>query len=774
MMRELPPPMEGTLLVSSRMAPRKRPQPNRDLEEFSFAELWRIVRRRQRTILTCTLVCTLLALAASLCMTTKYEGVATIEINKENSDMLGLSPTDRIDGGTSDSLEETVTLETEANALQSASLAFSVVQQLGLEQRKEFISRPFWVPDWLEDNDRLKAEQKLPLEQAPLRRKRIFKTFTRNLKVKSLGGTRLIEVHFLNPDPQIAADVANLLVKDLQEQDFRTRFAATAQVSDWLQKELSDLKSQVTTSQEQLNHVQKEAGILGSDETNNVVMTKLEELNQQLTQAEANRILKEAVYKLAKSGNPETISSIAGTGMTGSGAVNTNAMALIDTLRGQEAELKVQYAQASAKFGSAYPLLRQLQTQLAQVDESIQAEIAKLAARSENDYLAAKHSEGMLRDLFEIQKAEANRLNDKAVQYTILKQDVESSRRLYDDLLGKLKEGGVLAGLHSTNIVVLDPARTAAEPARPIYLLNLGLGFGLGLFGGIVLAFVRDGLDDTLFTPEDVEENVALQCVGIVPELATCTDLPRRLRRNKTFIIGSGISTHPSSQLAESYRALRTWILHSDADAPPKVIVVTSALPREGKTTTSLNTAIALAQDGAKVLLLEADLRRPCFHTLVATPSSSGLIGLLTDPDGCKAEFINHPQVANLCVLPAGLGKSSPAELLGSMRMKSFLDFCRKKFDFIVIDTPPVLSFSDAAIVSRGADAVLFVIRSEQTTKQSCLRARDVMERANIRVSGVLVNGANVNSAGYKHYYGYANAKYLGYYNDVQSHQRQN
>jgi capsular exopolysaccharide synthesis family protein len=707
-------------------------------------------------------------------MTTKYEGVATIEVNKENSDMLGLSPTDRIDGGSSDSLEETVTLETEANALQSASLAFSVVQQLGLEQRKEFASKPSWLPEWLESNDRVRAEQEMPLEQAPLRRKRIFKTFTKNLKVKPIGGTRLIEVYFLSPDPQVAADVANLLVKDLQEQDFRTRFAATAQVSDWLQKELSDLKSQVTTSQEQLNQVQKEAGILGSDETNNVVMAKLEELNRQLTEAEANRILKEAVYKLAKSGNPETISSIAGTAMTGTGAVNSNAMALIDTLRGQESELKVQYAQASAKFGSAYPLLGQLRTQLAQVDESIQAEIGKLAARAENDYLAAKHSEGMLSDLFEKQKAEANRLNDKAVQYTILKQDVESSRRLYDDLLGKLKEGGVLAGLHSTNIVVLDPARTGAEPARPIYLLNLGIGFALGLFGGIALAFVRDSLDNTLYTPEDVEETVALPCVGIVPELTVRVRFLRRLRPGKNRVLASTTSNNPSWQMAESYRALRTWILHSDAEAPPKVIVVTSALPREGKTTTSLNTAIALAQDGAKVLLLEADLRRPCFHTLVETRSPSGLIGLLTGPDGCKPEFINHPQVANLCVLPAGLGTSSPAELLGSLRMKRFLDFCREKFDFILIDTPPVLSFADAAIVSRNADALLFVIRSEHTTKQSCLRARDVMERANIRISGILVNGANVNSADYQYYYGYSSAKYLGYYNDVQSHQRQN
>jgi len=768
--RAVPLPVEGTV-VSSRALVGVRRQSNTNLDEFSLAELLRILKRRQRSILECTLLCTLLALAVSLCMTTKYEGVAIMEVNKENSDTLGLSSLDRIDGGaSSDSLEEMVTIETEANALQSPSLAFQVVQQLGLEKRKEFALQPGLFGGG--DDDQINAELKMPLEQAPLRRRRIFKTFGGNLKIKPVAGTRLIEVHFLSPDPQVAADVPNLLVKDLQEQDFRTRFAATAQVSDWLSKQLSDLKSEIASSQEKLNEVQKEAGILGSDETNNVVTIKLDDLNRQLTEAEANRILKQAVYQLAKSGNPETISSIAGTSMVSGGAVNPNSLALLDTLRGQEAELKTQYAQASAKFGSAYPLLGQLHTQLVQLNESIQSEINTLAARAENDYLAAKQSEDMLRSSFESQKAEANRLNDKAIQYTILKREVESSRTLYDDLLTKLKEGGLLSGLHSTNIVVLDPARTGAEPARPIHWLNLGVGFAIGLFGGIAFAFVRDSLDNAMYTPADVEATVALPCVGIVPDLATCPDLPKKLRRNKIDLLGSSVSTHSSARLAESYRALRTWVLHSEAEVPPKVILVTSALPREGKTTTSLNTAIALAQDGSTVLLLEADLRRPCLHSLVSTSTPAGLIGLLSKSGECKAEFFKHPEIANLFVLPAGVGRSSPAELLGSKRMKQCLDVFRGHFDFIVIDTPPVLSFTDAAIVSRNADAVLFVIRSEHTTKQSCLRARDALERANILISGILVNGANLNSADYQHYYGYSMAQYKGYYNDVQSHEK--
>jgi polysaccharide biosynthesis transport protein len=754
--------LSSSSAIEQRMVPVSGQAPSSRAEEFSLSELWNIVRKHKKTILICTISCTLLALVASLFMTTKYESVATIEVNPENSDMLELNPADRRELNP-DALEETVTIETEANALQSASLAFQVVEQLGMEGRREFRL----TPGLFDDANRIESEYKLPLEKAPLRRRRIFKTFERNLKVKTIGGTRLIEVRFKSPDPQVAADVANLLVKDLQEQDFRNRYAATAQVSDWLSKQLEDLKSQVTNSQEQLNQVQKEAGILGSDERNNVVMTKLEDLNHQLTEAESNRILKETVYKLAKSVNPETISSIAGTSLAGNGAINTNAMSLIDSLRTQQAELKVQYAQAAAKFGSQYPQVKQLRSQLEQIDESIQAELDNLSARAENDYLTAKHSEDELRAAFDVQKAEANRLNDKAVQYTILKQDVESSRHLYDDLLGKLKEGGILAGLHSTNIVLLDPARSSALPARPIYALNLGIGFALGLFGGIALAFLREGLDNSLYTPEDVENTTTLPCVGIVPELASCPEIPRRLRKAKVDIATLSLEV-PTSRLAESYRAVRTWIFQSDPEKDPKVIMVTSALPREGKTTTSLNTAIALAQGGAKVLALEADLRRPSFHRVV-TRNVKDLVGMLRDPQAWSSEFLSrHPQVRNLFILPGDTRAANPAELLGSDDMKRFLEFARSEFDYIVIDTPPILSFTDAAVVSRYADTILFVVRSQHTTKQACLRARDVMLRANVRISGIVVNGANVSSSVYEHYYGYSNHAYAGYYRDVQ------
>jgi len=460
-------------------------------------------------------------------------------------------------------------------------------------------------------------------------------------------------------------------------------------------------------------------------------------------------MLKQAGYQIAKTGNAELISSVSSGNLFGSLAgINNNPLALIQNLRAQQAELKVQYAQATAKFGIAYPKLIQLRSQAQELEGEIQAEIGKVAARAENDYLAARNTENMLRASFERQKEEANKLNDSAVRYTIMKREAESNRELYNGLLNKLKEAGVLAGLRSTNVVVVDPARTAAKPAHPNYPLNLGLALGIGILGGIGLAFAREGLDTTVRTPEQVEAVAGLPAVGIIPELAA------RKRTARTVAIECSILDSPSSGLAESYRALRTALLFSNGDVPPKVILVTSALPQEGKTSVSLNSAMALAQQGARVLLIDADLRRPELHSCVGVPSEPGLGELLSYEASLPFDAAASPKVPDLFFLPAGRLRPNAAEVLGSPRMRRLLNGCRERFDFIVMDTPPVLAVTDAVVLSKSADAVLLVVRSAQTSEQSLLRARDLLLRVNARIAGVLVNRAKVHSADYYDSYG--------------------
>ena len=713
--------------------------------DLSLLEFWRVLKRRQRTVAVTLAACLLLALVVSLLMTPKYESVSVIEVNKENSDLLGL---DALQTAMSDSLDYTLTLETQANVLRTDSLAFQVAEQLGLEKRKEFSLADVWF-----DAGLARAEQNLPLEKAPLRRRRISRSFHKALTVKTIPGTRVIEVHFLSPDPQLAADVANTLVGDYLEQYFRTRYNATAQASEWLSKQLEELRSQAEAAQEKVVQYQKAKGILGTDEANNVVMAKLEELNKQLTAAEANRILKQTGYQIAKSGSAELLSTVGSSNLLGSLAgINSNPLALIQSLRSQQAELKVQYAQAATKYGPAYPRLIEMRNQLQELERTIQAEIDKLAARAENDFLAARNAEDLLRASFERQKEEANKLNDSAVRYTILKHDAESSRELYDGLLTKLKEAGVLAGLRSTNLVVVDPARSSAKPVRPSYPVNLGVGLGIGLLGGIGLAFAREGFDSTIRSTQQVEAVAGLPAVGIIPDLRGHA---WRLRPPGERIVDCNIMDSPSSQLAESYRALRTALLFSNGDVPPKVIVVTSALPQEGKTTVSLNSAIALAYQGARVLLIDADLRRPELHARLDLPAEPGLGELLSAEAASPADAVACPKVPNLFLLPAGYRRPSPAEALGSARMRGLLNTCRGRFDFVVIDTPPVLAVTDAVVLSKSADGVLLVVRSGQTTEQSLLRARDLLVRVNARMAGILVNRADLYSYDYYDPYDY-------------------
>lgn len=728
-------------------------------DDISFAQFWHVLQKRRWTIFACAAAMLVLALAVSLYMTPKYEAVSVIEVNKENADMLGLDDMTGMMGG-SDSLDYNVSLQTQADVLKSDTLAFQVAQQLELEKRREFA-----LPGW-SSTEPVKAELQLPLEKAPLRQQRIREAFEQNLTVKTIPGTREIRVRFLSPDPQVAADVVNTLVNDYMEQYFRTRYSATAQASDWLGKQLSDLKTQVETSQEKLNHYQKKAGILGTDETRNVVMAKLEELNQQLTAAEANRILKETVYQLTKTGNAELISGMAGSSLIGpqGAAAGANSLALIQNLRAQEADLKAQYAQAATKYGSAYPKLIQMRNQLQQLDSDVRTEIGKVAARAQNDYIAAKHAESMLRTSFNKQKTEANRLSDSAIQYTIMKREVESGRQLYQDLLKKLKEAGVLAGLRSTNIVVVDPGRLSAKPVQPNFPLNLALGLGIGLLGGVVLAFVRDSIDNTVSTPAQAEEITSLPSLGFVPMLGNGHGR-LHLPIGKKVPLEYSILENPSSQLAEAFRALRTSLLLSNIDSPPKTILVTSALPQEGKSTTSLNLAIALVQQGARVLLIEGDLRRPTLHSRLNITFPT-LSGALASRNGNRPTITQHPRVPGLFFLPSGPRPPFPAEALASERMKELLSTWREEFDFVVIDSPPLLTVTDAVMLSRSADAVLLVVRSEQTTKQSLLRARDLLRRAQASLVGVLVNDMNVNSPDYYEYCGYYGSKYGKEYYD--------
>jgi len=745
---------------------KRAPLQNPIEEQISFVEVWRILSKRRWVV--ATLGCTVLGLGMlyTFWATPKYLSTSTLEFNKVNSDTLTLDNPQSVLGDAS-SADYYVTQQTQIADLQSDTLALQVVAKLGLENRPEFSRKQSLSDYWRRYPD----ESNLPLASAPHRRANVLKSFHKNLRVQPVSGTRMISIQFFDPDPEVSAAIVNTLVGDYMEQYYQIRVSATEQASVLLSKQLTELKDHVEDSQQKLADFQKQAGILGTDETHNIIMTRLETVDKELMTAQANRIVAQAVWQLAKTGNPELISSLVGVASTrdgGSGSM-PDSLNLIENLRAQQSQLKSQYAEAAAKYGSAYPKLLQIQNQMTEVDANIQNEVANLASRAQNDFQAATQTENALRASFEQEKQRANELNDSAVQYTILKHEVDTSRGLYDELQAKLKEAGILAGLRSTNIVLVDPARASDRPAQPVLWMNGALSLFGGLLFGVAGAFMADTFDQTISTPDEAEEISMVPSIGLVPRWKA---LSKKKRAGQSTGLGLQNSTagvfvvsHPQSQIAEAYRAIRTSIMQVTRRGQSTVLMVTSPLPSEGKTTTSLNIAGAIAQQGARVLLVEADMRRSNLKTQLNLKTTGGLSSLIS-MEPCEDLPVRLPSLPKLSVIPAGPATACPAELLGSPRMPDLIQQWRKEYDYIIIDTPPMLSVTDAAVVSPYCDAVVLVIRSGVTTKQSLLRVKTLFQRTRTRVAGVIVNSFNMNSVEHRYYFGYESSaeNARGYY----------
>ena len=723
--------------------------------ESPVTEYLRVLVKRKWIVLGCLITIFTVVAIASLRTTKVYEAGGTIAINKpDNSLSFQNSATISFD------YYDPSELETEVRILQSDVLALEVVRELNLDKRPEYAGQTTAQSPTLD----LAPD---PLQVDPAKAASLVGEFRGNLRVSLSQNSRIIEVHYRSSDPQLAANIVNKLMETYIDDNRKARFESTMQASDWLQKQQMDLQMKVQSSQEKLVRYQKEHEILGIDEKQNIITAKLDELNKALTAAESERMDKEAVYRLVESGDPEAIAATAGEAGTEAGG--QSASALLETLRSKQADLKIQAADLSTQFGPAYPKVAQLNNQLKEIDSQIQAEMKKMVGKARGQYLTASRRETMLHDALEKQKQEANKLNESAIEYNMLKRDAETYRALYDGILEKLKQAGVSAGLKSNNFRIIDGARPPTYPVEPNIPRNLLFALMLGTASGVGLAFLLEGLDNTIRTTEQAQNISGLASLGMIP---LGSKSAREGPNSKRLVIASSkeavelvTQVRPQSQMAESYRALRTSLLLSNLGAPPKVIMVTSALPQEGKTTTSINTAVVLAQKGVRVLLIDADLRRPSIHKTLGMGPRSGLSNVLTGSTTLEQAITGTAILPNLFILPAGTPPPNPAELLASAEMRSMLDQLSSQYDHIVLDTPPTLSVTDAVVLSPRADAVVLVIRSSKTTKQALRRARDILAQVNAKVVGVLLNAVDLSSPDYYYYYEYQ-GKYAGYYRD--------
>ena len=725
-------------------------------QDSVIREYLRVLIKRKWTVLSSLALIFSLVAIATLRTTRIYEASGSIAINKMVPTLLNFK--DEQNGA--QDYYDPADLDTEVSILRSDMLALQVIKALNLDKLPEFGGSTPAPTDSLG----LTTDELQPDSQ---RMTNLLDGFKGGLKVALRPNTRIIDVRYRSPDKDLAARIVNTLIHTYIEQNFKTRFESTMEASNWLSKQLVDLQMKVETSQEKLVTYQKEHEILGMDEKTNIITAKLDELNKELTSAESERMEKQAVYEMVQSADADTAAAAAINANGGSAATSSSSN-LLEKLREQQADLNIQVAQLSTQFGPSYPKVAQLNSQLKEVNSQIQAEIKKVVFRVRSEYMAALQRENMLRDTFEKQKQEANKLNESAIEYSLLKRDVESYRTLYEGLLEKLKEAGVTAGLKSNNIRPVDLARVPEFPTEPNVPRNLGFALALGLTTGIGLAFLLEGMDSTVRTPEQATLISALPSLGMIPmgskTLAEVTRKHLAVTASKE-VVELVTQTRPQSQMAESYRALRTSLLLSSLGSPPKSILITSALPQEGKSTTCINTSIVLAQKGSRVLLVDADLRRPSIHKTLGTGPRTGLSNVLTGSASLQQAIVRSPILPSLYILPAGTPPPNPAELLASSHLKDVLADLREEYDHIVIDSPPTLSVTDAVVMSTRADAVVLVIRCGQTRKQALRRSRDLLLQVNARVCGVLLNAVDLESPDYYYYYEYQ-GKYHGYYRD--------
>lgn len=752
-------------------------------EEESLRNVVRVLRKRRYIVLGCTLGALLIAVTVCALLPNQYTATATLLVDKDNSAGLDLGSLSSLASAVGGSDDVKTDLQTHATVLQSDTTALKVVRNLGLEKVAPYNVRPGMF-GW---NPHLKAELGLPLENAPFTRERILKKIDKRLDVQTTDDTRLITVAYRDHDPQRAASIANDFVNTYIQDYLQAKFQATAQASDWLSAQLNNLKSRVADAQQKLSDYERQTGLsvlmlglsgdgnqgqmggsggVGMSGTSIPAVDKLMALNQELTAAEGDRITKEAIYRLTQTQSPEVVLGLSAGGLSsagGSSVLSGAGLTVLQGLRQQEAALRVEYGDALTKYGAKNPHLAELQGQLTAIDQSIQQELLRINQRAKNDFELAKQTEDGIRESYTRQQEEVNKLNDSTVQLELLAGEALSSRELYNGLYAKLQEANIEAGVHATNLSLVDPARPPATPTRPNWLTWPAIGLGAGLLVGLSAAFIRENFDDSIVTPDQAETVAWFPLLSYIPLVRDRDGHGLRRSIGQTGSEQSLLVSRPNTPIAEAYRSLRTAIQLSAADAPIRTLLVTSPMGGDGKTTSAYNMAVAFAQNGTRVLIVDADMRKPRLHTMFGELRSPGLSEVLTGGGDLSQAVKQHRAVENLCLLSAGTAPPNPADLLGSKRLEAVLEDARQHFGLVIIDSPPVLMVTDPVILSTKVDGTIVVIRSGVTTRLVLKRASEVLSRSSGRKLGIVINGVDTRSVEYYYSYGYyGDGKYYG------------
>lgn len=746
-----------------------------DEDSINLREIWRIIRKRKLLIVCITVIVTTLVTIEAYRAKSTYKASSFIEIGKE-SPTVRSAASGMVIQADDDLYYPQLSINTNLFRLTSEPLLEDVVVDLKLDQNPKFVEptrRSFLeAVQAVLHRATFKSPDPEPtttvggLSSGPQgRAARTSEEHERlgpfvsmvagGLVAEQVKETRTLKVTFTHTDPIICAAVANSVAQDFIDQNFENKTERFTGASKWLDTTTRELKAKLERAEQDLTDYTRSHNIFATEGKETLTTDKLSRLHDQATRAETDRILRQSVYDVVKAGRmselPAAFSDLK-----------------LNKLQTDLDEQRAALEKLELKYGPEYPGVLTAKIDIKNTEAQLNASRKALEDKLKSEYELAARDEGSLRTSLDKAKGEAVKQNQDAIQYNILKQEVETAKSMYTDFLQKTSQAKVEVAQQHNNMRVIQPARVPGAPVGPGRFRTILIGLFLSLIGGVGLAYFLEYLDNTIKTVEDVGRYVQLPALGVIPAMAAATS--RKLNgigRGRNLIVGREKDREarefPSasesltvfdnrSSAAEAYRVVRTSMLLSAAGAPPKTILVTSGQAGEGKTTTVVNTAISLAQLGASVLIIDCDLRRPTTHKIFGIQAADGLSTYLshdTEIDG----LIHKLQIPNLSLLPCGPIPPNPAELISSSRMKALLKLLGERYDHILIDSPPLINVTDPVILSSMVDGVIMVVHGGKSPRSVAQRARQDLLGVGAKIFGVVLNNVDLNREGYDAYY---------------------
>ena len=721
-----------------------------DADDIDLLSYWRVLIKRRWLVLGVLAIVATISLVSTLLTTPIYRATATMEIERNTLQVVN------VQGGANtmeDNSDEDF-YQTQYELLKSRTLAQRVASEMGLaegNQLERLSPGSPWSKLWslFSGGDAGRASK--PAKPASAATDASINARLRwatgviqgGLSVDPVANSRLVRINFDSMDGKFAQRAANAVADAFIASNLEHRLDSSSYAKGYLEDRLQEMKLKLEDSERKLVEVAQKEEIVGvGDQSGTLSDQNLASLNSALSQAHADRIRAEARWNQAQSASGVAL------------MIDDKSNSIIKALQQSRATLLAEYQEKLSLYKPAYPLMLQLKGQIDAVDQQIAAETANIKASIRAEYLAVAEQERLLTEQMKTVKSDALNLQTRSIQYNIYKREVDTNRQLYDSLLKQYKETGIVSGVSNNNISIVDRAEEGSQ-FKPNLKSNLSLGLFFGLLLGVVLALGIEYLDDTLKSPDDIEQHLGLPVLGVIPKLKEPMTPLRALE-------------DPRCAFAESYRSLRTALQFSTNSGTPRCLLVTSASPKEGKSTSAIVLAQNFAQLGKSVLVIDCDLRNPSLHKQLGVANTIGLTNYLAGA-ARPEEIISPTQTPNLMVVPSGPLPPNPAELLLGPKMLSLLTVAIRKYDQVILDGPPIMGLADAPILANMASGTLMVVESGETIT---VKARDALKRVwstRAHVVGVLLTKFQAHHASYGYGYGDYGYNYYSYGGKVQA-----